>query len=109
MCPIYDAEDGFCMCTGHCIVHLSGFTCRPNMSQPFFFTLDGGSVMCACVYVCLCVHTCACVSIRVCVHACVCIGVCACTRVCIRVCACMCLRVSLCLCVRVRQREHSMH
>ena len=101
MCPIYDAEDGFCMCTGHCIVHLSGFTCRLNMSQPFFFTFDGGLVMYACVYVCLCVHTCACVSIRVCVHVCVCIRVCvhACVHTCVRarVCAYVCVRACVCV------------
>jgi len=55
-------------------------------------------VLCARLYMCVCV----CVCVRVCARACVCACVCACVRACVFVCVCVCVCACVCVCVCVR-------
>jgi len=72
-------------------------------------------VLCARLYMCVCVCACVRVCVRVCLRACVrlCMCVCVCVRVCVRVCVCMCVRVCVhvcvcvCVCVCARVRVHA--
>jgi len=52
--------------------------------------------MCVCVCVCVCACACLCVCMCVCVRVCVRVCVCACVRVCVRVCVCVCVCVRAC-------------
>ena len=95
ICAWYDAKDGFCTCTGHCILHSSEFTfVGPTCHNNFFLHLM--MVARLCVFVCMC----ACVCVRVCMCAYMCTYMCACVCVCVRMCVRTCVRACVYVCVR---------